>query len=125
MHGLRVALAVVGVIGFVAFGAANHARSQALNRLPPARAPCTVLSGEPCHPSFCDVFHRGPCFPQYGEPFGENLQLTIVTSDDDHAANQSAPDTGKSDASKSDADKTGASKTGNDADKIGEEKPLD
>jgi len=120
MHGLRGAFAVVGVIVFVALGAAIRASSQALNRLPPARAPCTVLSGEPCHPSFCDVFHRGPCFPQYGAPVGENLQLTIVTTDDTEPAVQSAPDTGKSDAEKSDA-----SKTGNDADQAGEEKPLD
>jgi hypothetical protein len=120
MHGLRGAFAVVGVIVFVALGAAIRASSQALNRLPPARAPCTVLSGEPCHPSFCDVFHRGPCFPQYGAPVGENLQLTIVTTDDEHPADRSAPGTGKSDAEKSDA-----SKTGNDADQAGEEKPLD
>ena len=111
MHGLRGAVAVVGVV--VAFGAANHARSQALNRLPPARAPCTVLSGEPCHPSFCDVFHHGPCFPQYGAPIGENLQLTIVTTDDGKPADQSG------------AGKTDADKSGSDADKAGEEKPLD
>jgi hypothetical protein len=108
MHGLRGALAVVGVSGFVALGLANRAWPQALNRLPPARAPCTVLSGEPCHPSFCDVFHRGPCFPQYGAPIGENLQLTIVSTDDDHPADQAAPDAGKADG-----------------DKSGEEKPLD
>jgi hypothetical protein len=110
MHGLRGALAVVGVSGFVALGAADQAGSQALNKLPPARAPCSVLSGEPCHPSFCDVFHRGPCFPQYGAPIGENLQLTIVSTDDDKPADQPTPDT---------------SKAGNDADKAGEEKPLD
>jgi hypothetical protein len=52
-----------------------------LNRLPPARAPCSVLSGYPCHPSFCGVFHLGPCFPYY-LPFGQDLQLTIVSTDD-------------------------------------------
>jgi hypothetical protein len=92
-----------------AFGATNHAWSQ-LNRVPPARAPCTVLSGEPCHPSFCDVFHLGPCFPQYLPPIGENLQLTIVSTDDTDPANQSAPD---------------ANKAGGDADDAREEKPLD
>jgi hypothetical protein len=56
------------------------------------------------------VFHRGPCFPQYGAPVGENLQLTIVTTDDAKPAAQSAPDAGK---------------TGNDADQDGEDKPLD
>jgi hypothetical protein len=47
---------------------------------------CSVLSGRPCHPSFCSIFHRGPCQPYYLPPLGENLQLTIVSNDDnDHA----------------------------------------
>jgi hypothetical protein len=54
----------------------------ALNRLPPARAPCSVLSGRPCHPSFCSVFHRGPCFPQYLPALGQTLRLTIISTDD-------------------------------------------
>jgi len=63
--------------------AATPARAQPLNKLPPARAPCSVLSGHPCHPSFCGVFHSGPCFPQYLPPLGEELRLTIVSTDDD------------------------------------------
>jgi len=62
--------------------AADRISAQPLNELPPARAPCSVLSGPPCHPSFCDVFHRGPCFPQYLPPIGQDLRLTIVSSDD-------------------------------------------
>jgi hypothetical protein len=50
--------------------------------LPPARAPCSVLSDRPCHPSFCGVFQRGPCFPQYLPPIGQDLRLTIVSTDD-------------------------------------------
>jgi hypothetical protein len=42
-----------------------------------------VLSGRPCHPSFCGVFHRGPCFPYYEPPLGETLRLTIVSTDQD------------------------------------------
>jgi hypothetical protein len=67
--------------------------------LPPARAPCSVLSGHPCHPSFCGVFHRGPCFPQYLPPIGDDLRLTIVSTDDndrmdaDKAADDHALDT--------------------------------
>jgi hypothetical protein len=61
--------------------AADRISAQPLNELPPARAPCSVLSGPPCHPSFCDVFHRGPCFPQYLPPIGQDLRLTIVSSD--------------------------------------------
>jgi len=44
---------------------------------------CSVLSGRPCHPSFCGVFHRGPCLPYYLPPIGEDLRLTIVSTDDD------------------------------------------
>jgi len=49
--------------------------------VPPARAPCSVLSGHPCHPSFCGVFQHGPCFPQYLPPLGQDLRLTIVSTD--------------------------------------------
>jgi len=47
---------------------------------------CSVLSGRPCHPSFCGVFRRGPCLPYYLPPIGEYLQLTIVSTDDSAAA---------------------------------------
>lgn len=67
-------------------GQSTAGRAEALNRLPPARAPCSVLSGHPCHPSFCGVFQRGPCFPYYLPPLGENLQLTIVSTDDADAS---------------------------------------
>jgi hypothetical protein len=67
-----------------------------LNRLAPARAPCSVLSGHPCHPSFCDVFHLGPCFPQYLPPLGQDLQLTIVSTDGD--ATENARESAGSDA---------------------------
>lgn len=43
---------------------------------------CSVLSGKPCHPSFCGIFHRGPCLPYYLPPIGEDLRLTIVSTDD-------------------------------------------
>jgi hypothetical protein len=71
------------------FAATDRAATQPLNKLPPARAPCSVLRGEPCHPAFCDVFHLGPCFPQYLPPIGQDLRLTIVSFDDSeprHAA---------------------------------------
>jgi hypothetical protein len=42
---------------------------------PPA---CSVLSGHPCHPSFCSVFDNGSCFPQYQTPTGQDLRLTIA-----------------------------------------------
>jgi hypothetical protein len=72
----------VAASGLATLDAGTQGSAQPLNKLPPARAPCTVLSGEPCHPSFCDVFHRGPCFPQYGPAIGSDFQLTIVSTDE-------------------------------------------
>ena len=79
-------IALAGAIGLAALCIANAAWGQL--RLPPARAPCSVLSGRPCHPSFCSVFHRGPCFPDYRIPYGENLQFTIVSTDNTAPAQQ-------------------------------------
>jgi hypothetical protein len=41
--------------------------------------------------SFCGVFHLGPCFPHYLPPIGQDLRLTIVSTDDDSAI---TPDAG-------------------------------
>ena len=73
--------------------------------LPPARAPCSVLRGRPCHPSFCGVFHRGPCFPDYGAPFGEDMRLTIVSKDDGEPPNSNGS-AGAVAADNADAEKT-------------------
>jgi len=70
-------------IGLCAIPAAGQ--TSKLNHLPPARAPCSVLSAHPCHPSFCGVFHRGPCFPYYEPPLGEGLRFTIVSTDEDNS----------------------------------------
>src|ERR1700710_8488 len=61
-----------------------------IDATPFAHAPCSVLSGRPCTPSFCSVFNRGPCVPEIDYPYGENLQLTIQTvpSQDDVAKYQ-------------------------------------
>ncbi len=75
-----------------------------------------MLSGRPCHPSFCDVFHNGPCFPQYLPPIGENLQLTIVSTDDNDTENNAGSGAGKS---------GDASTSGDNADKSKEQEPLD
>jgi hypothetical protein len=45
--------------------------------------PCSVFSGQPCDPSFCSVFHHGPCFPYYLPPLGQDLRLTIISTDKD------------------------------------------
>ena len=71
---MRLLRVVLGVVGLAAPG------SVALAQTPQSQ--CSVLSGRPCHPSFCGVFHRGPCLPYYLPPFGEDLRLTIVSTDD-------------------------------------------
>jgi len=83
--------ATIGLAGVGGLRAASH--TSKLNRLPPARAPCSVLSGHPCHPSFCGVFHRGPCFPYDLPALGEALRLTIVSTDDNDPAGKPAAGT--------------------------------
>jgi hypothetical protein len=79
-----------------------------------------VLSGRPCHPSFCGVFHTGPCFPQYLPPIGQDLRLTIVSTDDNDPT--SKPDgAGAKDAG--DADKNG--ENGGNANTNAEDHTLD
>jgi hypothetical protein len=88
--GLRRAAVMFGAVVGIGCWAAGQARAQV--HLPPARAPCSVLSGRPCHPSFCGVFHRGPCFPQYLPPIGEDLRLTITSTDDNDPNGKSGGD---------------------------------
>ncbi len=113
MHRIRGAIIVCGLIGLASLRAAPVAVAQPLNRLPPARAPCSVLSGRPCHPSFCGVFHGGPCFPEYLPPIGQDLRLTIVSTDDDDPAGKAG------------GDGANAGKTGGEGGQPAEEKPLD
>ena len=69
---------VCAVVGAAAVSSTSFGRS--LNHMPPARAPCSVLSGQPCHPSFCSVFEHGPCL-RYDEPtLPETLRLTIIST---------------------------------------------
>src|SRR5471032_2403876 len=70
-----------------AAGVANARQRHQINPTPFSHAPCSVLDGRPCTPSFCSVFNHGPCIPEIDYPTGENLQLTIesVPSHDDAA----------------------------------------
>ena len=70
---------VLGVVGLAASGTTSVALAQT------PQSQCSVLSGKPCHPSFCGVFHRGPCLPYDLPPIGEDLRLTIETTDDNAA----------------------------------------
>ena len=67
-------LAVVNVAGTAEAGQRHQ-----INPTPFSHAPCSVLDGRPCTPSFCSVFNNGPCVPEIDYPYGENLQLTIET----------------------------------------------
>jgi hypothetical protein len=131
------ASAVAGIVAFLAIGAADRVSAQPLNKLLPAAAPCSVLSGRPCHPWFCSVFHRGPCFPQYLPPIGEDLRLTIVSSDDsdqgNRASGQNTPGREKSNAGATNENATAetdksaqeSEKSDNEIKSAAEEKPLD
>jgi hypothetical protein len=100
------------VLGIIIGLAAPGMTSVALAQTPQSQ--CSVLSGRPCHPSFCGVFHRGPCLPYYLPPIGEDLRLTIVSTDDDPT---------HKDAGAANSDQAGSAKeTANDT---AEEHPLD
>src|SRR3984957_2504608 len=61
-------------IPFAEMGAVAHAQFGGVT--------CSVLSGHPCLPTVCSVFRHGPCQPQYPFPLGENLQLTVNSTQD-------------------------------------------
>jgi hypothetical protein len=88
----RVSAIFIVVIGLVA-GTADARRRHAIDATPFSHAPCSVLSGRPCTPSFCSVLNRGPCIPEIDYPYGENLQLTIESAlSHDDAAKYVRPD---------------------------------
>jgi len=75
----RVAICFIVVIAALAVTAAADARQRQINPTPFSHAPCSVLDGKPCTPTYCSVFNHGPCIPEIDYPYGENLQLTIQT----------------------------------------------
>ena len=68
---------IIALTGMSIAGSADARRQQRIDATPFSHAPCSVLSGVPCTPSFCSVFNSGPCIPEIDYPVGENLQLTI------------------------------------------------
>jgi len=68
---------IIAVAGLTIAGTAEARPRHQINPTPFSHAPCSVLDGRPCTPSFCSVFNRGPCIPEIDYPYGENLQLTI------------------------------------------------
>ena len=73
----RVVCLIVAITAIV--GAANARQRHQINPTPFSHAPCSVLDGKPCTPTYCSVFNHGPCIPEIDYPYGENLQLTIQT----------------------------------------------
>ena len=86
-------LAIVIAGALLAASADAQERRHQIDATPFAHAPCSVLSGEPCTPSFCGVFNHGPCIPEIDYPIGQNLQLTIQSVPPrDEAAKYQKPD---------------------------------
>ena len=75
-------IAICLALAVLAVGLATAADAQQrpnTSPVPFAHTPCSVLDGEPCTPSVCSVFNNGPCLPEMDYPYGENLQVTILT----------------------------------------------
>jgi hypothetical protein len=109
-------------------GALNHAQAQQLVLPPPPPPPvfnpstpytvpsvreAPVSPGLPSNfpdSSFCSVYKLGPCFPQFLPPIGQDLRLTIVSTDDSAGANSPNAD---------------AANSANDTDETTQQKSLD
>src|SRR5713226_82616 len=84
---------IVALAGIILAGTADARQRHQINPTPFSHAPCSVLDGRPCTPSFCSVFNHGPCIPEIDYPYGENLQLTVETvPPHDDAAKYQKPD---------------------------------
>src|SRR5580765_4335450 len=87
----RIAICLIGIL--IGMSAADARPRRQIDATPFSHAPCSVLSGEPCTPSFCSVFNHGPCIPEIDYPYGQNLQLTIESvPPKDQAAKYQKPD---------------------------------
>jgi hypothetical protein len=90
----RIVFGLLIVAAGIALAATADARPRhQINPTPFSHAPCSVLDGQPCTPSFCSVFNHGPCIPEIDYPYGENLQLTVESvPPHDDAAKYQKPD---------------------------------
>jgi hypothetical protein len=75
----RVVLSFILVIATLALASAGDGRRHQINPIPFSHEPCSVLSHEPCTPTYCSPLQHGPCIPEIFYPNGENLQLTVQT----------------------------------------------
>ena len=84
---------IVAIAGIAVAGTADARQRNQINPTPFSHAPCSVLDGQPCTPSFCSVFNHGPCIPEIDYPINENLQVTVQTVPSrDDAAKYQKPD---------------------------------
>jgi hypothetical protein len=67
---------VLGIAG----AAALAVGAVVLLRPEPASAVCSVFDHHPCNPTVCSVFRRGPCVPEFEPPIGQDLRLTIEST---------------------------------------------
>jgi hypothetical protein len=90
----RIVITLIIAVGGTSIAGSADARPRhQIDATPFAHAPCSVLSGRPCTPTFCSVLNRGPCIPEIDYPYGENLQLTIESvPPKDDAAKYQKPD---------------------------------
>ena len=89
----RIVTCLAVIVAGLSFAGSAVAQMNSINPTPFSHAPCSVLDGQPCTPSYCSVFNDGPCIPEIFYPYGENLQLTIQTvPPDDQAATYRKPD---------------------------------
>jgi hypothetical protein len=72
MRPIPVVLAIAAIAGAVEAMGAGAAHAQ-----------CSVFSRHPCVPGVCSVFSRHPCVGAPLDTYGENLQLTIVSTGPD------------------------------------------
>ena len=89
----RIVTCLAVIVAGLSFAGSAVAQLNSINPTPFSHAPCSVLDGQPCTPSYCSVFNDGPCIPEIFYPYGENLQLTIQTvPPQDQAATYRKPD---------------------------------
>ena len=75
----RVVICLAIAVALALAGTAGGRQRHQTNPVPFAHTPCSVLDNGPCIPSYCSVLNHGPCLPEIDYPYGENLQLTILT----------------------------------------------
>jgi hypothetical protein len=89
----RVVICLVVVLFGIGAVQSGGRHRHSINPVPFSHAPCSVLSHEPCTPTFCSVFGHWPCIPEIYYPYGENLQVTVLTvPPQDEAAKYQKPD---------------------------------